>query len=87
MNRQFNVTQQPDGSLVPHPQGEGLASLVIQKDPVNGMTGTLVFAGANQAVLTYDALGQRVIAYFPYNIMNTKSIENIVAWLNGQTVH
>lgn len=87
MNRQFNVTQQPDGSLTPDPMGMGMASVVIQKDPTNGQTGTLIFAGANQAVLTYDALGRVVVAYYPYNQFHTRSIENIIAWLNSQTQH
>lgn len=85
--QQINVTQQVDGSLIPHPAGEGVATITYQNDPVNGMTAIIAFAGCNQAVVTYDQSGKVIVSYFPYNQMNTASIENIVSYLNSQTRH
>jgi len=82
---QINVTQQNDGSLIPHPQGEGVAIITTQITP-DGKTGMLGFAGVNQAVLYFDASGQMIVSYHAFVEVNIRSIENIIHYLNN-TIH
>lgn len=79
------VTQDALGVLTPSFGGQGEAFVTIQHngDP---KTALIQFAGMNQALVTFDALGMKGITYTalnPYhNAIIAQSIENIVAHMN-----
>jgi len=86
MSVQINITQQADGQVCPHPNGEGMAIVSYSKAPDGSKVGTVTFAGVPQAVLYFDTLGQCIISYYAYNPMLAPSVENIIRHIN-QTVH
>ena len=81
---QIPIANAADGSLIPHPQGQGLATVTFNYD-MNGKTAIINFMGNNQALITFDETGNQPVSYMPYSPMATQqdlaSIENIMRYI------
>lgn len=79
---QIPVSMLPDGSITPSPVGQAVAEVVFSTDPSGSKTALIRFAGMNQALATYDALGNHVVSFTPYDITGNaaidRSIRNII---------
>lgn len=91
MNLQISVAQQPDGSLVPNPFGEGVAIVNMTDDPTQPKTAIIMFAGLNQAVVNFDDTGRQVINYTLFNpaadIATQVTVENLIHHISSLQQH
>lgn len=88
MQFQVRVKQDVTGILIPSPTGPDVALVSIQNNEgSNPKTAIISFAGINQALATFDAMGTKCITYTalnPYhNAVIASSIENIIVHLNN----
>lgn len=86
MQLSVSVTQDDVGALVPSPVGHGVAFIIINH--VSSPKSAIInFAGANQALATFDDMGTRALSYTLLNPMacmvTQRSVENIIEHMNN----
>lgn len=86
-NVQIPIMQQADGSLIPNPLGQGIATIIYNTDALGVKTAIINFAGHNQALVTFDDSGRQVVSYTPFNQLMTPSIENIIRHITTNQLH
>lgn len=83
---QIPIMQNLDGSYSPHNQGMGIAVVTYNYD-ISGKTALINFAGMNQAVVTFDEMGNTVVSYHMLNLGATAqdmaTVENIARYLGS----
>lgn len=87
---EIKLSMDPDGCLYPDPAGVGKCTVTFSLNPALEKVATIFFAGYNQAFLTFDTTGTRVVSHTLYQVTPDRetqiSVNNIINYLNGETI-
>lgn len=83
---QLDAIIQADGSLMIQPGGTVPVTVLFSSDDAGCKVATIAFGGVNQAVVTFDAMGDRPVSYLMYNPAPNwaleVSVQNIVGYFS-----
>lgn len=84
---EIKISMDEHGCLFPDANGQGRCFINYSVDSVGEKTATISFEGCNQAFITFDSSGTRVVSYTLYQLAPDKetmvSVNNIINHLNN----